>query len=218
MLTPEERQRIEEEERKRIAEAQYRAEIRARLLQAEPKAQPTLVQKPSQIHWVLALGAILIVGVILLAYDLSQPKAESEGGTPVAITSSPFAKTRYVPATKKIATGPVIVKAQGYVQYQFVITPEMVEPTVTGSFTASGGSGNDIAAVIADEMNYTNWINGHQSSAFWSTQGKETTGSFELRLKPGVYYLAFSNRFSSFTDKEVVVEADLNYKKSETYH
>ena len=61
----------------------------------------------------------------------------------------------------------------------------MVEPTVKGTFNASGGTGNDIAAVVADEMNYTNWINGHQSQVFWSTQGKETTGNFELRLKPG---------------------------------
>jgi len=31
MLTPEERQRIEDEERKRIAEEQFRAEVRAKL-------------------------------------------------------------------------------------------------------------------------------------------------------------------------------------------
>ena len=67
-------------------------------------------------------------------------------------------------------------------------------------------------------MNYTNWINGHQSQVFWSTQGKETTGNFELRLKPGLYYLAFSNKFSAFTDKQVFLEASLNYKKAETYY
>jgi len=88
---------------------------------------------------------------------------------------------------------------------------------VTGTFNASGGTGNDIAAVIADEMNYTNWINGHQAQVFWGTQGKETTGNFELRLKQGLYYLVFSNKFSAFTDK-VFLEANLNYKRAETYY
>ena len=220
MLTPEERQRIEDEERKRIAEEQYRAEVRARF-QPPQQYAPAPVETPNRIPWILGIGAVLIAGAVLLTNNLSQSKPTSEGGAPEARAASapaPVAKTRYVPATEKIATGQIIVKAQGYVQYRFVITPEMVEPTVTGNFNASGGSGNDIAAVIADEMNYTNWINGHQSQVFWSTQGKETTGSFELRLKPGLYYLAFSNKFSAFTDKQVFLEANLNFKKAETYY
>lgn len=216
MLTPEERQRIEDEERKRIAEEQYRAEVRARFQQPQQYA-PAPVEKPNRTPWILGIGAILIAGAVFL----SQSKTSGNGGAPEAPAASaptPVAKTRYVPATESIATGQIIVKAQGYVQYRFVITPEMVEPTVKGTFNASGGTGNDIAAVVADEMNYTNWINGHQSQVFWSTQGKETTGNFELRLKPGLYYLAFSNKFSAFTDKQVFLEANLNYKKAETYY
>lgn len=218
MLTPEERQRIEDEERKRIAEEQYRAEVRAKLQQPQPY-QPAPVEKPNRIPWILGIGAVLIAGAVLLSNNLSQSKASGDGGAPEArAASAPVAKTRYVPATEKVATGQIIVKAQGYVQYRIVITPEMVEPTLTGTFNASGGTGNDITAVVADEMNYTNWINGHQSQVFWSTQGKETTGNFELRLKPGLYYLAFSNKFSALTDKQVFVEANLNYKKAETYY
>jgi hypothetical protein len=89
---------------------------------------------------------------------------------------------------------------------------------VTGNFNASGGSGNDIQAVIADEENYTNWINGHQAQAFWTTQGRQTTGNIEARLKPGMYYLAFSNKFSAFTEKQVFLDVDLKYKKAETYY
>ena len=34
-----------------------------------------------------------------------------------------------------------------------------------------------------------------------------------------MYYLAFSNKFSAFTDKQVFLEVDpLNYKKAETYY
>ena len=44
MLTPEERQRIEDEERKRIAEEQYRAEVRARFQQPQ-QDPPAPVEK-----------------------------------------------------------------------------------------------------------------------------------------------------------------------------
>lgn len=218
MLTPEDRQRIEDEERKRVAEEQYRTEVRARFQQPQQYA-PAPVEKANRIPAILGIGAILIAGAVLLTNNLSQ--SNSDGGAPAARSASapaPVAKTHYVPAIEKIATGQIIVKAQGYVQYRFVITPEMVEPTVTGSFNASGGAGNDVIAVVTDEMNYTNWINGHQSQVFWSTQGKQTTGNFDLRLKPGLYYLALSNKFSTFTDKQVFLEANLNYKKAETYY
>jgi len=214
MLTPEERQRIEDEERKRIAEEQYRAEVRAKL-QADHGA-PVRKSNRRLLPWVLGVGAVLIVGTLILS---NSNGTRSNDGTRVArAASAPEPKTRYVPVDQKVATGQVVVRAGGYVQYRITITPEMLGPTVTGAFNASGGSGNDIQAVIADEMNYTNWINGHPAQVFWGTQGKQTTGNIEVRLRPGVYYLAFSNRFSAFTEKQVFLEVDLNYKKAETYY
>ena len=50
------------------------------------------------------------------------------------------------------------------------------------------------------------------------TQAKETTGSMNVRLRPGMYYLAFSNKFSAFTAKQVFLDIDLNYKTTETYY
>ena len=216
MLTPEERQRIEDEERKRVAEEEYRAEVRARL-QGE---QASPARKPSRIPWILGVGAVLIIGTIVLTNTRSQSKTGDDSGTAAHAASNPapVAKTRYVPVSQRIATGQIIVKANGYVQYRITIAPEMVEPIISGSFNVSGGSGNDITGVIADEENYTNWINGHQAQVYWGTQGKQTTGTLEVRLKPGLYYLVFSNKFSAFTAKQVFLEVDLNYKKAETYY
>jgi hypothetical protein len=209
MLTPEERQRIE-------AEEQYRAEVRARL-ERQPVAP---IEQPSRLPWILGIGAVLIVAAAIIWSSSSKPK----GGDDVApaaeapAKSAPAPKTRYMPVNQKIATGQIIVKANGYVQYRLTITPEMVDPTVTGSFNASGGSGNDIQAAIADEPNYMNWINGHPAQVFWGTQDKQTTAKFDVKLAPGMYYLVFSNKFSAFTDKQVFVEVDLNYKRAETYY
>jgi len=210
MLTPEERQRIEQEERKRIAEEQYRAEVRSKL-----KDESSVPGKQSSLlSWILGIAAaVVIVGAIVWSTS-TRPKIGDDGARATQTASAP--RTRYVPVDQKIATGQIVVKANGYVQYRLTITPEMVEPTVAGSFNASGGGGNDIQAAIADEMNYTNWINGHQAQVFWGTQGKQTTGRFEVKLAPGMYYLVFSNKFSAFTEKQVFLEVDLKYKKAET--
>ena len=64
----------------------------------------------------------------------------------------------------------------------------MLEPTITGNFNASGGSGNDIQAIIADEMNFTNWINGHQAGVF--VQDVEIGGAIFERAALRGQYLA----------------------------
>jgi hypothetical protein len=217
MLTSEERQRIEEEERKRIAEEQYRSEVRAKL---RSESAASTKESPGTRPWAVIFG-IVVAGVICLIIlaNTSKAKTGSDSGAAAQADTSATAKTRYLPVSQKIATGQITVRAGGYIPYRITITPEMVDPRVTGNFTAYGGSGNDILAVVADERSYTNWINGHEAQVLWGTQGKQTTGDIEAKfLQPGEYYLAFSNRFSVFTDKQVSLEVDLNYKKAETYY
>lgn len=228
MLTPEERQSIEEEERKRQAEEQYRAEVRAKLQPVVPPPMPDApIESSSSLAWFVAIAAVIVIAFVTASTSSDRSRAEegTDDSRAVARAASrpaprpaPVPKTRYVPVSQKIATGQITVKASRYVRYRITIQPEMVEPVLTGSFNASGGSGNDIRAVIADEMNYTNWINGHQANVFWGTEGKQTTGTFKVRLRPGQYYLVFSNKFSVFTDKQVFLEVDLNSKRAETYY
>ena len=219
-LTPERRQQIEEEERQRLAEEQYRAQVRSNLsastgpsvAPSAPRA-PEPPQRKSRVGWLLGVLAIVIVGAVILANRSSAPASDSPAtAAPVRAPS-----VRYVPATQKIASGQIVVRASGYVQYRFQITPEMRSAHVSGQFNASGGTGNDIEAVIATEAEFTNWVNGHQAQVFYSTQGKKTTDTFDVRLAPGTYYLAFNNRFSAMTAKDVFLEVDLNYQRAETY-
>ena len=220
-LSPEDKQRIEEEELKLAAEERYRAEVRAKLRQ--PAQRSSLL--------FLILGTVLLIALIVSAivwYRAGSPATKSStnsGDTDAAQQAakpSPLPplvpKTRYVPVDQKIISGQITLKARRFLQYRVTITPEMLEPILTGNFTASGGHANDIMAVIADETNFTNWINGHQARSFWTTQGRQTTGSFEVHLSPGTYYLGISNKFSLFTDKQVFIQADLNYKTAETYY
>lgn len=221
-LTTEAKQRIEEEERRRISEERYRAEVRAKL-QGESGAAKKKLDLPRVIG-IGGIGIALFIGAIIWANNSGgnrKHKSDSPSAAPAeapAPVAAPILRTRYIPVDQKIASGQIEVKAQSYVQYRVTIMPEMVRPVLTGSFNTSGGSGNDIMAVIADEANFINWINGHQAQVYWTTQGRATTGNFAVRLQPGTYYLAFNNRFSLFTGKQVFLEADLNYERVERYY
>jgi hypothetical protein len=212
-LTPEEKQRIEEEEKRRLAEEWYRAEVRAQLQQtSEPPrvARFEAGQEKSGFGWLLVVVGFIVVGGILWTVfssrsDSSKPKAVGWFGP----------KVRYVPVSEKIAAGQIVVKAGGYVQYKIHVTPAMSPVQVRGRFNASGGSGNDIAAVLAREDDFENWINGHRAKVYFGTDDRQTTGSFDVELGPGDYVLAFSNQFSVFSDKYVFLDVEMKYMKRE---
>ena len=217
-LAPERKQQIEEEERQRLAEEQYRAQVRASLKTTGSQAAPAAPERrKSHVGLLLAILAVVVVGTVILVNSNSTRSTDSDGSTPRASRASSAPSVRYVPVSQKIASGQVVVKANGHVQYRIQITPDMREARISGSFNASGGSGNDVDAVIAAESEYTNWINGHQARVYYGTQGKKTTDSFDVRLGPGTYYFPMSNRFSAFSDKYVFLEVDLKYSRMETY-
>jgi len=121
-----------------------------------------------------------------------------------------------VPRTESLASGEFVVRARG-IWYKTikVDTTRMSNVRVTGHFTASGGSGNDIAAILTTQDDFENWKNGHRASALYSTS-KTTVGNINVTITtPGTYYLAFSNTFSAFTDKNVSAEIDLHYTVQE---
>lgn len=228
-LTSEEKLRIEEEERRRIAEEQYRAEVRTRLQQpagaSQPPLQPSVSSPPpsqpspkKSRSSFRTIALAVLAGAFVMAFIANINKGDGDpAGSASSVRASSLPTIRYVPVSQKIATGQIVVKSSGYVQYRIRIDPQMKDARVTGSFNASGGSGNDISAVIAREDEFTNWINGHQARVFYGTNGKKTTDSFDVRLAPGSYVLGFSNKFSAFSDKYIFLEVDLNYSRPQTF-
>jgi hypothetical protein len=105
----------------------------------------------------------------------------------------------------------VTVKAGEHVTSKILVAPGMQNFRVTGSFSTSGGSGNDIQAVLADEAEFGNWINGHKANVFYST-GQITNGKINVGpLDPGTYVLALSNEFSLLSDKNVSAEIEASW-------
>ena len=89
--------------------------------------------------------------------------------------------------------------------------PAVVNPRVVGSFRASGGSGNDIQPLLAEWSECENWINGHEARALYS-RPKTTNGRFDVKIpEPGTYCIAFNNRFSLLSAKNVSADIELSY-------
>jgi hypothetical protein len=224
-MTPEQKQRIEEEEQRKLAEEQYRAQVRARLQGSDapsPAPEPDKAEEGRTWRYYLWIPVVFGLGLVIVfaligVFSRLVPRHDSDSSKSPSASTGSQPSIRYVPVSQKVATGQVVVKARGYVQYSIHISPDMRDARVSGSFNVSGGSGNDIAAVVADENEFINWINGHQAKAYYGTRGNLTTDRFDVRLGPGNYVLAFSNRFSALSDKYVFLDVDLNYSRLETY-
>ena len=124
---------------------------------------------------------------------------------------------RYVPVTRKIASGRVLVKPRERVEYRIEITPAMYNAQVIGSFTAYGGSTNTVTAALMPETEYASWIAGHDAKAYYSSDGQKNVDQFAVRLDPGMYSFVISNRLSRTATKYVYLDVELIYDKAETY-
>lgn len=144
----------------------------------------------------------VIVGLLAL---IVIPMVGCSQSTSVANQQQPTLRS------SNLVNGTITVKAGSYYNAPFSITSAMTNSSVTGSFTASGGSGNDIIALVLDDMSFTNWINGHQVSALYNS-GQLTTANISVSIAtPGTYHLVFSNEFSVISSKQVSTSVNLQW-------
>jgi hypothetical protein len=157
---------------------------------------------PTQPHVLRNVGIIVIVGIIVLGSVLVLSFHGTGGGGGTLPSTH----------TVNIVNGLITVNANSYEYYQFNVPPGATNVQVQGSFTASGGLGNDIAVLIMDSTDFINWQNGHQTSAYYSS-GQLTTSNFDVSLPSGsgTYYLVYSNTFSIISQKNVNTQANLGY-------
>jgi len=98
----------------------------------------------TRVRRVLAGTAVLLtlVGIVIVFNNLNHQSKSRADGAPTGPTpaATPLPKFRHVPVHEKIATGQVVVRANGWVQYRMIVNPEMQEPTVTGSFKTHEGT------------------------------------------------------------------------------
>ncbi len=147
------------------------------------------------------LVIITIVGIAISGCVSGSSDKPSTYESPVY--KSPVYKT----INQNIVNSVISVEAGKYVYYQFSVPSQA---SISGDFTAFGGSGNDIKIIILDETAYINWINGHSVSTYYNS-GQMTTGSITASVPKGNYYLIYSNTFSALSNKNVKTNVDLSY-------
>lgn len=178
---------------------------------AAPATTPATGQKRSGISSAQLLGIAILLVLAAAYFVRALERSNTPAPSAFASSATPVHTPVLVPASTKLFTGQIVVKAGGNVTNTFTVEPGMQNFHVIGQFNASGGSGNDIQAVLADEGEFQNWINGHQARTFYSTE-KITNGKLDVGpLGPGRYVIAFSNRFSAFTDKYVFAEVEARW-------
>jgi hypothetical protein len=145
---------------------------------------------------IIAIVALILVPLVVLGFH------GSRGGNSVIQSTQ----------TVNIVNSLITVDAGDYEYYQFTVPPGAANVRVQGSFTASGGAGNDIIVLIMDLTEFFNWQNGHQAGAYYDS-GELTTSNFDVHLPSGsgTYCLVYSNTFSIMNQKNVNTEANLSY-------
>lgn len=157
---------------------------------------------PTQPHVLRNVGImVIVVSIVLVSVVVLSFHGTGGGGGTLPSTH-----------TVNIVNGLITVNAGNYEHYQFYVPSGATNVQVQGSFTASGGSGNDVVVLIMDSTDFINWQNGHQVSVYYDS-GQLTTSSFDVSLPSGsgTYYLVYSNTFSIISQKNVNTQANLSY-------
>ena len=115
--------------------------------------------------------------------------------------------------TTQIVNGIANVNAKTYVDYPFTVPSDASNISVSGTFTAHNGVGNDIKVFILDSTNFDNYAHVNGFTSLYQS-GQIITDSFNVSLlSSGNYHLVLDNQFSAITQKTVDIEATVNYLK-----
>jgi hypothetical protein len=101
--------------------------------------------------------------------------------------------------------------AQG-MNWHFNVPANATDVRLEGTFTASGGTGNDVEVYVLNDDEFVNWRSGNKVNALYNS-GRMTRGTLNTVLPAGAgtYHLVFNNKFSLFTPKAVSASIRLRY-------
>jgi hypothetical protein len=168
--------------------------------QTLPTIQPKAPNTTRNI--LLAVLVVAIVIVSFMALWLAVLNSGSSGGEKGIIPTS---------HTLNLVNGLLTINPHAYYYTTFTVPNGASNVQVYGTFTASGGSGNDIIVYVMDDTNFVNWQNGHSASTYYNS-GQVTTGTISAILPSGgTYCLVYDNSFSIISQKNVNTQVNLGY-------
>lgn len=138
----------------------------------------------------------------------------SVGCTGAPSVSTEISASAPAPDTRNLINGVITIGAGQYYDIKFEVdTGTMHNAGVTGTFKASGGSGNDIEVLILNDSVFAKWITGHHEPTLYYS-GKLTSSNISIAISnSGTYHLIFDNSFSLISSKEVTAKVNLVWSK-----
>jgi hypothetical protein len=152
-----------------------------------------------------ALLLVLILGIV-------RTREASTSGNPTRPASAVSAfSVSARPVREDLFVGSADVDARQMRWVNFTVPSNATGARLSGAFRAFGGSGNDIQVIITDPFDFENWKNNHQTRVLYNSY-RVTNGVVSVpEIPPGSYVLAFDNRFSIASRKEITGEIALTY-------
>jgi hypothetical protein len=164
---------------------------------AQPKAK-----SPARVGSFI-IGMLLIAGVLWWA--MNKPDAGS---------SRPSTLRQLVaqPRTDVVSNAEFALSAAQYRYIRFEVPQNASVVRLEGTFSASGGAGNDVEAYVFSNDDFVNWQNRHPVRTFYNS-GRVTQGTLDVTLPAiaGTYYLVFNNNFSLLSAKTVQTSIRLHF-------
>ena len=115
--------------------------------------------------------------------------------------------------TIQIVDTTATVNAGTYVPYEFSIPSGASIISASGTFTAQGGSGNDIKVYLFDSTDYQYYKNGQVFTAIYESGQTHTATISTYIPSSGNYYLVLDNKFSTINAKTVDIQATATYTR-----
>lgn len=147
-----------------------------------------------QSHWKrnlisLIVIIIVVVGVVIASLSMQSPRVYT-----ITIFNDQETVNAYTP-------------------HPFSIPPGASNSSVSGTFTAQGGSDNDIKVYIIDSADFWNYTNNNDFSYLYYS-GQIHTASFSVNLSSGDYYLLLDNKFAALSYQKLVnIQMNATYTK-----
>lgn len=160
-------------------------------------------------------GGLALLGILILVV-VGYNYLASNKNRIVPPRSQPkvYNDTIYTPQPRSviIVNSAAAINAHSYLWYTFTVPPNATTVALSGHFTATGGSGNDIICYVLDEDAFVNFKNGHPARTYFNS-GQVTQAEIAAAFPniPATYHIVLDNRFSLLTPKAVQIQATLTY-------
>ena len=109
-----------------------------------------------------------------------------------------------------VSNGTMQIPLRSYTFYHFSAPNDSSTARVNGNFTMSG-DGSNLRIYLLDEVNFSNWKNGHQFNSYYDS-GNYTVGMIDVIVPSGqTLYLIYDNTLSHVPSKDVYSKINLIY-------